>query len=1271
HIALPFEWLFARLEAAGFAMDTARKFRLLQLLDAKASEYVGRLDELKYLIAPFIAQNDKQQARFYEIFEAFLAECEEEALPEFIPPDSFWKRNKILLLSTGLVLITILILALWFGRRPEPEVAVPVKVEQLKGLSYSVSDTLTFTNQTIQQPGDSGKFIWEVLDPTTKQVLYSSTDQQLEWLPDSTGKKIIRLRVVEPDTTRFAPGEATTTVSIICDEPPVVNRADISPAEGGSMVQGSLQAFELRKLALGDSAIWIFSNGDTLRGASVSHQLSESASQTTVRLQVKRGEFCLTEVVLNYSLGKDKPFLSLLPLKELEPPISHRLNFWYWWLILLPLVALPWLYRRWSRQFRKEEVVVEKSLAELNEQYPVQDRDPYSIPYRDHRDQIQVPPLFFRIADVLRRREDGSRTEFDSKKSVAATVKAGGFPSWHDRNLSRPTAYLVLIEWHEERHQQDRLLQRLVSFLQEQDAPVTVLWHDGSFEQVWESNGEATDLGQWKRNHPAHRLIILGDAAGLQNRGMTPEPMLIQRRLSTLLAWERRLILTTRPASDWGWQEALLHEHFLLYPVNSQGILDGVEALDRIEEYTAGDVSLAFREAKRQYPEVSVQYEQLDTLEGLQSWLQDDPDLYRWLCGLAVTANPDWSLTVAIGRALGIDVTHDRLLRLSRIPWLASNQPHNGLRIDLLRALGAEDTVIARQTMIEELQAVKEQVAGGFAEVEWTATMAVQRFALDPALPAHKQQIRELQAVGILPMEQEAELEFIVREQTEGTGFSEEARTSLKAWLEAPELPQPIRWWTRESMLAILLVLVSTIGIVYGISFNQSERLGESSHPLHETITQADSATILTNEAIRISMSRDSLESWSMWENQEDSLRRAVDLLALAATYRANDPASNQLDSINGLVRPDRSIDSALFAILYNYKVKAFNFFLADSADLMTDLRDLNIGGDTIFRMQVPGNAPFYLHSQHLRGLSNYYLSAAQQNEQAAANLMDSAQGCYDRIVGYDGGYFDSLRQAGMVVNLETLLAAVPVDTTLAGKVLEQIEALLGRVQQRLADALNQYLELKQADALLRRSGLRELYPARHEELRNRADQLMDDLNTRLAISGTVTDRGGKPLPGVVVGYWDGNATTDADGAFSMEIYPEDRWDETVALMLLGGGAERKDSTVTIQTLIIGRPIHIMMSVAEDGPAVTEPADLYPLLDEAIKLERCNTLDSLIRILEQRGADKLAFYRGQQQELCSTEEPFLPPTMISIPGGSFTMGDVMGDREYDSELPLH
>ena len=54
-------------------------------------------------------------------------------------------------------------------------------------------------------------------------------------------------------------------------------------------------------------------------------------------------------------------------------------------------------------------------------------------------------------------------------------------------------------------------------------------------------------------------------------------------------------------------------------------------------------------------------------------YLYDDDDAYRWLRALAVCAQPDWALTLAVGRAIGVQVTHDRLLRLTRIPWLSAN----------------------------------------------------------------------------------------------------------------------------------------------------------------------------------------------------------------------------------------------------------------------------------------------------------------------------------------------------------------------------------------------------------------------------------------------------------------------------------------------------------------------------------------------------------------------------------------------------------------------
>ena len=82
---LPLDLLFHRLAAAGFALDTARRLRLLRALE----RHDGDFDALKYQLAPFIARNAEEQRRFYDLFAAFAAEAAAEAqrLNEAPPPE--------------------------------------------------------------------------------------------------------------------------------------------------------------------------------------------------------------------------------------------------------------------------------------------------------------------------------------------------------------------------------------------------------------------------------------------------------------------------------------------------------------------------------------------------------------------------------------------------------------------------------------------------------------------------------------------------------------------------------------------------------------------------------------------------------------------------------------------------------------------------------------------------------------------------------------------------------------------------------------------------------------------------------------------------------------------------------------------------------------------------------------------------------------------------------------------------------------------------------
>ena len=71
---LPLASLISRLRAAGFAMDPSREMQLRRALHERGDEYIGRLEELKYLFAPYVATNAAEQRRFYALWDDYVAD---------------------------------------------------------------------------------------------------------------------------------------------------------------------------------------------------------------------------------------------------------------------------------------------------------------------------------------------------------------------------------------------------------------------------------------------------------------------------------------------------------------------------------------------------------------------------------------------------------------------------------------------------------------------------------------------------------------------------------------------------------------------------------------------------------------------------------------------------------------------------------------------------------------------------------------------------------------------------------------------------------------------------------------------------------------------------------------------------------------------------------------------------------------------------------------------------------------------------------------------
>ncbi|MFN8301615.1 MAG: SUMF1/EgtB/PvdO family nonheme iron enzyme [Saprospiraceae bacterium] len=1016
---LPLTRLFAQLQAAGFRLDTRRKLRLWRALHAQGAGFVGKPEELKYLLAPLIATTAAEQERFYQLWDGFLEECKKEAVdPEAgqkqpAPPRPLWRT----VVWPALTVLLLSLAGYWiykeiFGQKHGEE-KFWAGIDAQFGLVRD-RDTVPLDNwqNAVTKISPQDSLYWEVKDAASGALdsVYQAGDR---WYWQAAGygaDKQVRLY----SGNRVAD---SMTVHIHCADPPDIDTV-VWPQ--GPFILHKKYPFSV-KAERGAVVRWVFDGRDTVPANNIQYEFKQEG-QVAVECIVarpKQESDCYETVETRLEVGSDKPFLQLAELQYDQPRLLRQLAGWVWLLLLLPLLPAAWLLRRWLQKRRQKPA--EKTPEELAAEYPIHDSGPYHIPYRPNNHLIGGLAAFFRMAEVLSRREEDERRSFDANASINATIESGGFPSWRERALSSPPDYLMLVTRRDERDQQGRLFERLTSFLKNQDAPVTVFFHDGHFRRFWNPDHSAgLPLHHLAQHYADHQLVLLGDGHGLINPYDTRRPALLAEA-AQLLRWRKRLLLTPSPAAAWSYQEALLHQHFLLYPADTDGLLAGFEALEALEEFAPDPFVLWETAQGRSRRDASDRYRRWDSAEAHRAFLQNDPEAFRWLCALAITTQPDYALTLAIGHALGIELTHDRLLRLSRIPWLSANEPATALRLALLAQCPPDDERLARQAAAAELEALREQVAGSFAETDWRVNLAIHQFALDPRDEAHKQAIRELRALGLLSGSQEAELDWIVRERADGTGLPAGATKNLNAWLDTPE---PRRWWTGEMWAALACVALSALLLAWGVDANR--RLAETpaaanaALPVWQTQQRIDDEALrLHNAAVGMAKRLAAVQDYSTWKTRQDSAAIADSLLKRAFTLRGG----GAYDPVFGLIGEQKKGAEAYAlavrnwtAVYFNTSAQRLNFFLADSAgtdELEKVVADLTLRGNVILL------EPAQLATLHCHGLCHYYLSKPEGD---TSHLAQATRFYNALLTATDSTYFDSLRTA-MPVNLETLLA--------------------------------------------------------------------------------------------------------------------------------------------------------------------------------------------------------------------------------------------------------
>lgn len=320
---------------------------------------------------------------------------------------------------------------------------------------------------------------------------------------------------------------------------------------------------------------------------------------------------------------------------------------------------------------------------------------------------IHQPRALQKIKSHLKKPAAVQNSGFDVQRSINKSARNAGFTSlvypseWKDRK------YLFLTD---NRHPEAHITCSLNYVVNILSAAITTLvrfsYHDDA-DMVQDVYGNQTPLESLAYRYNGYHLIIIGDGYSF----FSDDEQMLKKGLTTIFQkWTSRSIITPIPLPDWSYREDLLQKNnFLLVPAET----DAVELMAKaISEDTIVSRHQLFQRLQHLYSIADFNFQ---SVHGAKQYLNDEK-LFQLVCSLAVYPRLQWALTLALFNALlknntsdepTAELTYDLLLKVVRIPWLNAERLDDNIRLQLLNALTAETEIIARETILELLNAVR------------------------------------------------------------------------------------------------------------------------------------------------------------------------------------------------------------------------------------------------------------------------------------------------------------------------------------------------------------------------------------------------------------------------------------------------------------------------------------------------------------------------------------------------------------------------------------
>lgn len=394
-----------------------------------------------------------------------------------------------------------------------------------------------------------------------------------------------------------------------------------------------------------------------------------------------------TNSVISWPPGFEVPLMVIAG----KQPAKDSESSWQWWLSIgIPLVCMTLFLGGWWRyRLHRATLYLERERAETPPDLLA------SVTAEPQEISLFRRPEVKRATIELRKRFSILTNRLNVAETVNRTVNSAG--QFSPVLASRPVVpeYLALIE---RKSVGDHLAQLAMTFIARLAADEV---HIDAYEFVgtplqcfsW-PGGRRKTLDQLITSYGGKRLVVCGPAScffdwisGLP-AGWADSPE----------DWSERILLTTTPVAEWGYQEWVLSaKGIIVLPLSPQGIAAIIQGIQSetgqykvpfewrppLPELLAGpnDALLS-----RRTPSESDQVELIDALE-----LYLGPRGLLWLSACAVYPDINWNLTLRLGKLIAPELCNESdVASFTRLPWFRSAWMPDWLRAKLIANLSAE-----------------------------------------------------------------------------------------------------------------------------------------------------------------------------------------------------------------------------------------------------------------------------------------------------------------------------------------------------------------------------------------------------------------------------------------------------------------------------------------------------------------------------------------------------------------------------------------------------